>query len=83
MMLNGILGGNHQKWLRQRMGIAVHCDLAFIHRFQKCGLRLWRGAIDFIGQQDVGKNRSGLNSNWLSEAEKTEMPNRLTAACHW
>ena len=54
-MLDRVLGSDYKKWLRQRMGIAVHCDLAFIHRFQQCGPRFWRGAIDFIGEQDIGK----------------------------
>ena len=35
-------------------------DAAFFHRFQQCRLRLRRGAVHFVGQHDVGKDRSRL-----------------------
>ncbi len=38
----------------------VHGHLAFIHGFEQCRLGLGRGAIDLVGQHDVGKNRSAL-----------------------
>ena len=31
--------------------------LAFLHRFQQRRLGLWRRAVDFVGQHDVGKQR--------------------------
>ncbi len=35
VMLDGILRGNHQKRLRQRIGMGIHRDLAFVHGFQQ------------------------------------------------
>src|SRR5258707_2849949 len=59
MMLDRILCGDYQKRLRQRMSLAVHGDLSFVHRFEQSGLSSWRSAIDFVGQDDVGKERAG------------------------
>src|SRR5215469_3129967 len=33
----------------------IHRDLPFIHRFQQGGLSFWGGAVDFIGQQNIGE----------------------------
>src|SRR5437016_12548343 len=58
-MFDGILCGDHQKRLRQWEGLAVDSDLRFVHGFEKSGLRARSGAIDFVGQDDVGKNWAG------------------------
>ncbi len=42
------------------MRVVVHGHLGFIHGFQQCRLRLRRGAVDFVRQNDVGENRAGL-----------------------
>jgi len=39
--------------------------LAFVHGFEQRRLRLGRGAVDFIGEQDVGKNRPALELKLL------------------
>ena len=64
-MLDGILRGQHQKRIRQRMGVVVHGDLRFVHRFEQRGLRFRRGAVDFVGDDDVGENRAGLEFEFL------------------
>ena len=56
-MLDGVLGGDDQKRLGQRMRVAVHRHLALVHRLQQRGLRFGSGAVDFIGQQDIRKHR--------------------------
>ena len=65
-MLDGILRGEHEKRLRQRMRVIVDGDLRFVHRFEQRGLRLRRGAIDFVGQHDVGEHRPGLEFEFLA-----------------
>ena len=40
------------------MSIAADGDLPFLHRFQQCGLGLGRRSVDFVGQHDVGEQRS-------------------------
>src|SRR5256885_14833235 len=58
-MFDGILCGDHQKRLRQCEGLAVDSDLRFVHGFEKSGLRARRGAIDFVGEDDVCENWAG------------------------
>ena len=65
MVLHRILRGNYQKGLRQRIGVRIHRDLAFVHGFEQGGLCLGGGAVDFVGQQDVGKNRPTLEFKLL------------------
>jgi hypothetical protein len=38
---------------------ATDGDLAFLHGFEQSGLRLGRRAVDFVGQNHVGKQRAG------------------------
>ena len=45
--------------------MGVHGDLPFIHRFEQRGLRLGRGAIDFIREQHVGEDRASLKFEFL------------------
>ena len=60
MVLDRILRGDHHERARQRMRVAVDGDLAFVHGFEQRGLRLGRGAIDLVGQQEVAEDRPGL-----------------------
>ena len=45
--------------------MCVDGDLAFVHRLEQRGLRLGRGAIDFVCQQNVGENRAALEFEFL------------------
>src|SRR5713101_7815603 len=65
MVLHRILGGNDQEGLRQRVRVRVYSNLAFIHGFEQGRLCLGSCAIDFVGQQDVGENRSTLELKLL------------------
>ena len=65
VMLNRILRRDHKKRLRQFVGVRVDRDLAFVHGFEQRGLRLGRGAVDFVGEQDVGENRAALEFEFL------------------
>ncbi|CDK39230.1 hypothetical protein BN903_4 [Halorubrum sp. AJ67] len=40
------------------MGLAVDGHLSLLHRLQQRGLRLRRGAIDLVGEDDVREDRS-------------------------
>ena len=42
------------------MSLAGHGHSFLLHGFQQSGLGLGRGAVDFIGQQDVAKDRAAL-----------------------
>ena len=41
------------------MRFAVDGHLRFVHGFEKSGLRARGGAVDFVGQHNVGENRAG------------------------
>src|ERR1039458_5634425 len=49
VVLDGILRGENEERLRQRIRVGVDGDLAFVHRFEQGGLRLRSGAVDFVG----------------------------------
>ena len=74
MVLDRILGGDHQERLRQRIRMRVHRDLAFIHGLEQRGLSLGGGAVDLIREQDVGENRFTLELKLLLDGGVVEMP---------
>ena len=83
-MFDRVLRGDHQKRLRQRVRVRVDRDLAFVHGFEQRGLRLGRGAVDFVGQQHVGEDRAALEFELLLDRlNKWKCPARPTAACRW
>jgi hypothetical protein len=61
-LFDGILGGNHQKRHRQFERLAADRHFAFLHRFEHGALRLGGGAIDLVGQQQVGEDRPLLHA---------------------
>ena len=58
LQLDGVLRGEHEERLRERVAHAVHRHLALLHRFEERGLRLRRGAVDLVGQ-DAPARRAG------------------------
>ena len=60
LMLDGVLRCQHEEGIRQRIRLAVDGRLALFHGFQQRGLRARNGAVDLIGQQDVGVHRAAL-----------------------
>ena len=60
-LLDGILRRNDKEGSREREGLPPDGHLAFLHRFEHRALDLGGGPIDFIGEQEVGKNRPTVN----------------------
>jgi len=58
-LLQRVLRGQHEEWLGQHVHPPAGADLPLLHGFQHRGLGLGRCAVDFIGQQHIGKNRPG------------------------
>ena len=56
-MLNRVLRRHNHKQLRQLITPAAHADLALGHGFEQSGLNLCRRAVNFVGQNQIGKNR--------------------------
>ena len=65
VMLHRILRRDHQKRLRQLVRMRVNRNLAFVHGLQQRRLRLGRGAVDLVGQQNVGEDRAALEFEFL------------------
>ena len=59
-LFDGVLGGHYKERFVEREGVVADCDLAFLHSLEECGLHFGRGAVDFIGQYEIGENRAFL-----------------------
>jgi hypothetical protein len=59
-LVQRVLGGDDEERLRQWPGHAVDRDLAFLHRLEQRALRLRAGAVDLVGEQHLGEDRSGV-----------------------
>ena len=57
-LLDGVLSGDDHERLRYRMGFAVDGDFLLFHDLEQCGLRFWRGSVDFVGEHDGCENRT-------------------------
>ena len=56
-LLDGVLRGQHEERVGQVERLPAGGHLVFLHRLEQGGLGLGRGAVDFVGQQQVGENR--------------------------
>lgn len=60
------------------MPFAADGDLPFLHRFEQCGLCLWRGAVDLVGEQHVGEDWSRQETQ-LAGARQLVLLDNLSA----
>jgi hypothetical protein len=56
----GVLCGQHEKRRAQEVSLTIEAHLHFRHGFQQSRLSARAGTIDLIGQNDMGKDWSGL-----------------------
>jgi hypothetical protein len=56
--LDGILGSQHQERIRHLEGFAPDGHLPLLHHFEQRALYLGGGAVDFVCQQQIGKDRA-------------------------
>ena len=61
----GILRGHDEKGAGEGMRDAVDCDMHFLHGLEQRALGFWRGAIDLIDQDDLGKEGAGMEDKPL------------------
>ena len=54
-LFDGVLRGEYEEGVGERVAIAADGDLAFGHAFEECGLGLGGRAVDFIREDDVGE----------------------------
>jgi hypothetical protein len=60
LLLDGVLGGHHEEEIRQFVRLSSDGNLAFLHCFEKRCLDFGGGAIDFVRQNQVAKDGTGL-----------------------
>ena len=63
--LNGVLRGQDEEGLIQKIGLVSYSYLFFLHGLQERALGLGRRPVDLIGQDDVGKDRPCLKPELL------------------
>jgi hypothetical protein len=52
------LGGDDEKRRIERIRLALDSDLPLLHRLEQRRLGLGRGAVDLVGQEQMGEDRS-------------------------
>ena len=62
-LFDRVLRGDDDEQLRQRVAVAGHGDLPFFHGFKQRGLDFGRGAVDFVGQDQVAEQRPRLEAD--------------------
>ncbi len=73
-MINRILRGDHEKRRLQAMSCSIDRDARFSHCFQKSRLSPGRRSINFIGQENIGKNRTASEFKILCSLIKNRRP---------
>ena len=63
LVLDRVLGGDHDERVGQRVGLALDRDLPLLHRLEQRGLGLRRRAVDLVGEQQVGEHRALAERN--------------------
>ena len=59
-LLDGVLRGHYQERHFELIAFAGRRDGAFLHGFEHGRLGFGRGAVDFVGQADLGEDRPAL-----------------------
>jgi hypothetical protein len=57
LLLDRVLRREHGEARAHHMRLAVDRHAAFLHRLEQRGLRLRRGAVDLVGEQQLGEDR--------------------------
>ena len=63
-LFDGILSGENKKGLWQLIGCLADGHAFFLHGFEQGGLSLWRCAVDFVSQDDLGENGTLLEDQF-------------------
>ncbi len=84
VVLHRVLRGDHHEGTRQHVGAAVDGDLALVHGFQQRRLRFGGGAIDLVGQQEIGEDGTGLEFECFGmRVVDGDAQHIARAACRW
>ena len=58
-LFDGVLCGEREEWVGQVVGAGADGDVSFLHGFKECGLGFGWRAVNFVGKQHIGEERSG------------------------
>ena len=58
LLLDRVLGRQHEERVGQLVPLAADGHLPLLHRLEQRRLGLGRGAVDLVGQHDVGEDRA-------------------------
>ena len=61
-LFDGILRRDHEERRRQAHRLTAEGDFALLHRLEHRALHLRRGAIDFIGEEQVREDRAAVDA---------------------
>ena len=56
LLFDGVLGGHHEEWFGQRIGLVAYGHLPLLHRLEQGALDLGRGTVDLIRKDEVGED---------------------------
>ena len=56
LLVDGVLGGEDEEGVRELEGVVADGDLAFLHGLEEGALDFGGGAVDFVGEDDVGED---------------------------
>jgi hypothetical protein len=56
LLLDRVFGGNDHEGVAERVSSGVDGDGALVHGLEEGRLSLWRSAIDFVGEQNLGED---------------------------
>ena len=59
LVLDRVLRREHEERIGERMRATVDTHLMFLHRFEQRGLGLGWSAVDLVGEEQVGEDRTG------------------------
>ena len=61
-LFDGVLRGQDEERLFEGVTVVADGDLLFLHRFEQGALHLGGGAVDLVGQNEVGEDRAFLDA---------------------
>jgi hypothetical protein len=69
-LLDGVLSGDDEEGCGKRVSGFSDRDLPFLHGFEEGALDFWGGAIDFVCEENVGKDGAELGGEPAGAGEK-------------
>ena len=60
ILLDWVLGSENEVWFLHDVGFAGDGGLVLLHDLEKSGLGLWGSTVDFVGEDDLGEDRTLL-----------------------